>query len=233
MTETINKLSEKTNLKLNLGCGRNIKEGWVNVDFAERENKLDIVCDLSKEFPFDENSCSYIYSEHLIEHLEWLDGHNLLKNCFRSLQSGGVLRTVFPNFEAIFRAYIEKNDDFLKSMSRGLDDDDYNYYKRVYEYPEEVRKERLNNLPPDWHLSNNEDDRRKVRLRIRKHKYLIDIVDWSVHQFREHKTLYDAESMIGILKEIGFSKAWCSSFDPEMDNSKYHIASCCYIEAVK
>jgi predicted SAM-dependent methyltransferase len=106
MTEIHDKFSGKTNLRLNLGCGRNIKTGWVNVDFAERENKLDIVCDLSKEFPFDESSCSYIYSEHLIEHLEWLDGHTLIKKCFKSLQVGGVLRIVFPDFEKIFNAYI-------------------------------------------------------------------------------------------------------------------------------
>jgi len=233
MTEIMNKFSGKSNLKLNLGCGRNIKKGWVNVDFAERENKLDIVCDLSREFPFDDNSCSYIYSEHFIEHLEWLDGRNLLDKCFKCLQNGGVLRVVFPDFEEIFRAYINKDDDFLKNMSRGLDDDDYNYYKWVFENPEEVRKERLNNPPPDWHLSDNEDDRRKVHLRIRQHKYIIDIIDWAVHQFGEHKTLYDAESMMGILTEIGFSKVRRSSFDPEIDNIKYYIPSCCYIEAEK
>jgi hypothetical protein len=72
-----------------------------------------------------------------------------------------------------------------------------------------------------------------VRLRIRQHKYLIDIVDWAVHQFGEHKALYDAESMIGLLKEIGFSKVFHSSFDPEIDSGKYYIPSCCYIEAIK
>jgi hypothetical protein len=233
MTEMCDKFSGKTNLKLNLGCGRNIKAGWLNVDFAERENKLDIVCDLSKEFPFEENSCSYIYSEHFIEHLEWLDGRTLIENCFNSLQDGGVFRIVFPDFENILKAYIHKNEDFLRTMSRGLDDEDYGYYKRVYEHPEQIRKERVHNPPPDWHISNNEEDRRKVALRIRQHKYLIDIVDWAVHQFGEHKTLYDAESMMGLLKELGFSKVSRSSFDPEMDSGKYYIPSCCYIEAIK
>ncbi len=233
MTETVNAYTGKTCLKLNLGCGRNIKPGWVNVDFAERENKLDIVCDLSKEFPFDISSCSYIYSEHLIEHLEWLDGRTLIEKSFKSLQERGVFRIVFPDFEEIFRAYINKDDDFLKNMSRGLDDDDYNYYKKVYEHPEEIRQERQHNPQPVWHLGNNEEDRKKVRLRIRQHKYLIDIVDWAVHQFAEHKTLYDAESMKGLLEEIGFSKVYRSTFDPEIDSSKYYIPSCCYIEAIK
>ena len=98
MTEIFNEFLGKNNLKLNLGCGRNIKPGWVNVDFAERENKLDMVCDLSKEFPFDVNSCSYIYSEHFIEHLEWLDGRMLIEKCFKSLQEGGTFRIVFPQF---------------------------------------------------------------------------------------------------------------------------------------
>jgi hypothetical protein len=233
MTKRHDKFSGITNLRLNLGCGRNVKTGWVNVDFAERENKLDIVCDLSKEFPFDDSSCSYIYSEHLIEHLEWLDGRTLLEKCFKSLQEGGVLRIVFPDFEKIFMAYVNKDDDFLKNMSRGLDDEDYSYYKRVYDHPDEIRRERVHNPPPDWHVSNNEDDRKKVILRIRQHKYLIDIVDWAVHQFGEHKTLYDAESMMGLLMEVGFSKVFRSSYDPEIDSSKYYIPSCCYIGAIK
>jgi hypothetical protein len=233
MTDASDKFSGKTDLRLNLGCGRNIKSGWVNVDFAERENRLDIECDLSKEFPFDDSSCSYIYSEHFIEHLEWLDGRTLIEKCFKSLQEGGVFRIVFPDFEKIFTAYINKDDAFLKNMSRGLDDDDYNYYKRVYEHPEEIRQERIYNPSPAWHVSNSEEDRKKVRLRIRQHKYLIEIIDWAVHQFGEHKTLYDAESMIGLLKEIGFSKVFCSSFDPEIDSGKYYIPSCCYIEAIK
>jgi predicted SAM-dependent methyltransferase len=233
MTEILNKFARITNLRLNLGCGRNVKTGWVNVDFAERENKLDIVCDLSKEFPFDDSSCSYIYSEHLIEHLEWLDGRTLIEKCFKSLQEGGMFRIVFPDFEKIFKAYINKDDGFLNNMSRGLDDEDYGYYKRVYYDSEQIRKERAHNPPPDWHLSHNEEDRKKVALRIRQHKYLIDIVDWAVHQFGEHKTLYDAESMIGLLKEIGFSKVFRSSFDPEIDSGKYYIPSCCYIEAIK
>jgi len=233
MTETLKEFLGKTNFRLNLGCGRNIKPGWVNVDFAERENKLDIVCDLSKEFPFEISSCSYIYSEHLIEHLEWLDGGILLDKCFKALHEGGIFRIVFPDFEEIFRAYIHKDDEFLKNMSRGLDDEDYNYYKKAYDYPEEIRKERLRNPPPDWHLSNDEEDRKKVSLRIRQHKYRIDIVDWAVHQFGEHKTLYDAESMIGLLKATGFSRVFRSSFKPEIDSSKYYIPSCCYIEAIK
>jgi hypothetical protein len=233
MSETQIKLSGKTNLKLNLGCGRNIKPGWVNVDFAERENKLDIECDLSKEFPFDENCCSYIYSEHLIEHLEWVDGRRLIERCFKSLQSGGKFRIIFPDFEKIFKAYIERDYDFLKNMSKGLDDDDYNYYKKVYENPEAIRQERTQNPPPAWQISDNEHDRNLVRLRIRKHKYLIDIVNWSVHQFGEHKTLYDSESMKGLLEEIGFLSVRSSSFDQAIDSSKYHIPSCCYIEAIK
>jgi predicted SAM-dependent methyltransferase len=96
MTEILYKFSGKTDLRLNLGCGRNIKTGWVNVDFAERENELDIVCDLSKEFPFDESSCSYIYSEHLIEHLEWLDGHTLIKNVLRVFKREGSSESFSP-----------------------------------------------------------------------------------------------------------------------------------------
>ena len=221
-------------MKLNLGCGRNVKSGWINVDMEEKENKLDLICDLSKEFPFKANSYEYIYNEHFIEHLDWLAGLKFLKNCYRSLKPGGILRLVFPDFKKVFKAYLENDAEFFKAAGDRLNGADYEYYRSVYEHPEKVRRERKDNPPPAWHLSRKKSDRQRLEKRLRKFKYLIEYVDWFTHQFGEHQSLYDEESMIGILKEIGFKKVKASKYNPKIDlSNKGGRKISCYIEAVK
>ena len=225
-------IKNEKNLRLNLGCGRNIKPGWINVDSYKRAN-IDLVCDLTVDFPFQEDSCSYIYSEHFIEHLDWFDGKELLGKCYRSLQCGGTFRVVFPNFQKVFRAYIEGDLEFLRQYSDGLNTKDLSYYKAVYETPEKIAEQRKENPPPSWHLSEHENDRRNVRRRMRDHKLPVEIVDWVVHQFGEHKTIYDNTLMKSRLADLGFSRVYDSAYDKTIDSSEYFTPGCCYIEAIK
>ena len=101
------------NLHLNLGCGRNYKNGFINIDIDER-CKVDLVLDLTQEWPFDHSSCEFIYGEHVIEHLDWRSGKDLLSNCFASLYEGGTLRLVLPNFGKIFHAYVTNDRKFFR-----------------------------------------------------------------------------------------------------------------------
>jgi SAM-dependent methyltransferase len=58
-------------IKLNLGCGRDIRDGWVNVDQYERPG-VDLAINLDDprvRFPLGDNTVSDIHAAHLIEHL--------------------------------------------------------------------------------------------------------------------------------------------------------------------
>lgn len=57
-------------MKLNLGCGRDIRDGWVNVD-AYPHPGVDHVVDLDDKpaLPFPDDSVDHIEASHLIEHL--------------------------------------------------------------------------------------------------------------------------------------------------------------------
>lgn len=54
--------------KLNLGCGEDYRDGFVNVDI-NKDVKTDKVVDIEIGLPFKDNSFDYVYSRHVIEHL--------------------------------------------------------------------------------------------------------------------------------------------------------------------
>lgn len=83
--------------KLNLGCGRNLIPGWINADLFGQSPQI-FQMDASKPFPFPENSFDYVFSEHMFEHLDLIGQQNMLKECYRILKKGGVLRIALPNF---------------------------------------------------------------------------------------------------------------------------------------
>jgi len=81
--------------KLNLGCGNDIKKGWINLDIAALEG-IDVVHDLSKlPLPFEDNSIDEVLCQDVLEHLEYID---LLKDIHRILKKGGLLKARIPHF---------------------------------------------------------------------------------------------------------------------------------------
>ena len=100
---------EDNSIKLNLGCGANIKKNWINIDNGDQfgEKNLDIIYDLSKGIPFKQEEFDFIFHEHLIEHLTKEEGLVFLKECFRVLKKGGVMRIACPDLKLIIKDYLE------------------------------------------------------------------------------------------------------------------------------
>ncbi len=96
-------LSQK-DLMVNLGCGYRPLSGWLNVDVA-RGPHVNVVWDLREGLPFADNSCSAVFSEHVIEHLSKEASERLLKECYRVLQPNGVLRISTPDAGRYLRSY--------------------------------------------------------------------------------------------------------------------------------
>jgi predicted SAM-dependent methyltransferase len=93
-------------LRLHIGCGRNYKEGWINVDSSKAKKNLCV--DLRKGIPFPGNSIDFIYNEHFIEHLSYEEGFCFLREAYRVLKPKAVLRTAFPDLDTLIEAY-QKN----------------------------------------------------------------------------------------------------------------------------
>lgn len=79
--------------KVNIGCGRDIREGWVNCDLF-RGDGVDVVLDASKRLPFQSGSVQTIHMSHVMEHI--INWEDLVYECHRVLAPGGTLEIVVP-----------------------------------------------------------------------------------------------------------------------------------------
>ena len=81
--------------KLNLGCGNDIREGYVNLDKAKLEG-VDIVHNLEQlPLPFKDNEFDEIYAKDIIEHLDYIP---LLKELHRILKPNAKLIIMSPHY---------------------------------------------------------------------------------------------------------------------------------------
>jgi predicted SAM-dependent methyltransferase len=99
-----NRFRGQRGLKVNVGCGGNIVDGWVNLDLTTDPR---VICwDCRRSLPFDDVSVSHIFAEHIFEHFYHPEEtFAFLKECKRCLESGGVLRIVVPDAGKYIRLY--------------------------------------------------------------------------------------------------------------------------------
>jgi len=87
--------------RLHLGCGQVRLVNWINIDADESLETTDIVWNLTCGIPVSDSSCALIYCEHFLEHLTVEQGLVFLRECYRALQPGGVLRVAMPSLDVL------------------------------------------------------------------------------------------------------------------------------------
>lgn len=92
---------------LNLGCGNHFHEDWVNVDFVSSSKNV-MACDLNLGIPFPDNEFDVVYHSHLLEHFEKDRAVYFMKECYRVLKMGEIIRVAVPDLEKIARIYLDK-----------------------------------------------------------------------------------------------------------------------------
>lgn len=92
--------ASKQKRKLNIGCGVDKKEGYVNLDWLE-ELEPDVVHNLNEyPYPFADNSFDFIEIFHILEHLE--KPFEAMAELNRILAPGGELYIKVPHFSRGF-----------------------------------------------------------------------------------------------------------------------------------
>jgi len=88
-------------MKLNLGCGEDVREGYVNVDF-EKVKGVDVVLDLNDKKSwkkFKDNQFDEILMRSVIEHLD--DIFEIMKEIRRIARPGAVIKIRTPHYSSI------------------------------------------------------------------------------------------------------------------------------------
>ncbi|MEI7780644.1 MAG: methyltransferase domain-containing protein [Planctomycetota bacterium] len=90
---------------LNLGCGGRFHPAWTNVDMAPVDDSV-IRHNLRRPLPFAAGTFDAVYHSHVLEHLGQDDAATFVRECYRVLRPGGVVRIAVPNLETIARLYL-------------------------------------------------------------------------------------------------------------------------------
>ena len=94
--------------RIHYGCGRNVMDGWLNVDGVTdsfpgggHDAKRVHPVDLAGQQPFRDGAFLYGFAEDFIEHLAQADALTFLVECRRVIRPGGVLRLSFPGLRGV------------------------------------------------------------------------------------------------------------------------------------
>lgn len=96
-------------IKLHLGCGEKCIPGFIHIDLADyphidyKRNILDLSI-------FEDSSVDLVYCCHAAEYFDREEARKVLKEWYRVLKKGGILRVAVPDFEAIVKVYLKYND---------------------------------------------------------------------------------------------------------------------------
>ena len=126
--------------RINIGCGQTPIQGWRNFDnslsirfsaipilpkllknlnlltasqfnfilFA-RNNKIEYA-DAANKLPLKNETVSILYSSHMLEHLDRIEADNFLREAFRVLKPGGIVRIVVPDIKIQVEEYLASGD---------------------------------------------------------------------------------------------------------------------------
>ncbi len=80
---------------VHLGCGKHIIQGYINIDVV---SPADIQWDIRNDLPFCDNSIKRIFTEHVLEHLDYpISVNTILKEAYRVLEKDGELIIGVPD----------------------------------------------------------------------------------------------------------------------------------------
>ncbi len=96
---------------IHIGCGLNVLLGWVNLDLPD--------VDIRAPLPWDSGSVDALFLEHVIEHVSPSDAFRFMREAWRVLKGGGILRLSFPDVVRISKTATPAYIQFLVDNSWG------------------------------------------------------------------------------------------------------------------
>lgn len=120
-------------VKLHLGCGTKILNGWTNVDIFYQDSNI-VNDDITTLTTFKDNSVDLIYASHVLEHVGRHEYKNVLSTWHSKLKTGGILRVAVPDFEAICNHYLRhKNIPNILGLTMGGQRNQYDFHAMLFD----------------------------------------------------------------------------------------------------
>jgi predicted SAM-dependent methyltransferase len=235
-------------IKINLGCGAQGIEGWVNIDKDSRltfgsnsllkrmaamaskamNAKVSFAVTpppnymsinlLKGKLPFKDHTVSYCYTSHFLEHLPRHKSAQLLREVHRVMKKGGTLRVVVPDL-AIFT-------EMYAAAKRG----DKKAIKFWNEYMKEdfgSMNEKFNFIFAKFASQNNKWEGYGNPILAFAKKVLVADMD--------HQWMYDFEDLSRLIREAGFSQIRNTGFrkgkTPDLKRLDNRELESIYVEA--
>lgn len=182
--------------KLNLGCGGRPLEGYINIDFdspsalseryPEQDSSIfdDVISLDIFNLPYKDDTIGEIRADGLLEHLTFKQEPVFFRECFRVLQPGAKFHFSVPDFEWVYKQWLDANDhwkDFYSDSALAIAS---KHWFGNHSYSTDNR----------W-------------------GYLTAVIYGSQHgagQF--HYNCYSESKIVSILNHIGFSHSFVSRF---------------------
>jgi predicted SAM-dependent methyltransferase len=106
--------STADDLRLNIGSSGGHVDGWISIDIQRDPDGLCFRMDAAAPWPFHDGSAAAVNSEHFIEHLTRDHAAAYLREAFRVLRPGGLIRTSTPDLGGLAEAYVAKDPRALE-----------------------------------------------------------------------------------------------------------------------
>ena len=106
-------------MKLNIGCGRDIRAAFVNIDRNPGPG-VTVICD-ARALPFADGCASHIIASDILEHFSWRETRKVLKGWTRLLRPGGLLDLRVPSLDGLVKLYLVRPRGWRIEDGHGVD----------------------------------------------------------------------------------------------------------------
>lgn len=104
-------LARTTIRKLQIGAGPTKTSDWLTTDILAKLRNKTVYLDAIETYPIPTGAIDYVFSEHMIEHISYMQGKKMLAECARVLKPGGKIRLATPDLSRLLGLMQPSLDD--------------------------------------------------------------------------------------------------------------------------